>query len=965
MNISNSLLKSIQVFRVTCVLLAVAATHAAAQSVVVSIGSGSAAPGASITVPVMTTASGGAQPAAVRWTIGYPSADLSIVNITAGASVTAASKSIACSSTAGSTTCVAYGINSNIIGNGALANVTFMVASGSLHTSAAVSLSGPAAASGPGSSIPGTGVGGTITIVQSVQPTLTSLICSPSSLGPSGVSGCTVTLSSAALAGGFAVALASNNPYLTVLPSVTVTAGTLSAGFSASAGVTVPTPQTAIVTASAPGGSQTFSLNIAASTWTITGAVGTTGSGATIALTGTSTASTTANTSGAYMFSGLANGSYTITPSLSGYTFSPASLTVTVSGANVTAPPFTVSRNNSGPGFITGYAGSDVRNDYSGWVGTQLTVGSSPLAVTSVGRACLAGNFSTHTVKFVNAATGQDVAGGSASVNMAGCAAGQSVYAALLTPITLQAGLNYYLVSSEVQGGDTWYDIGAVTTTSDALVPNSVYSYSGSWISYGSTNTSFVPPNFQYTVASGAPFITAYAGSKVRNDYSGWVGTQLTVGSSSLTVTSVGRACLAGNSSTHTVKFVNVSTGQDVSGGSASVSMAGCTAGHSVYATLLTPISLQAGLSYYLVSSEVQGGDTWYDLGAVSTTSDASVPNSVFSYSGSWISFGSANTSFVPPNFEYTVASGAAYITGYAGSNARNDYGGWVGTQLTVGSSSLTVASVGRACLAGNSSTHTVKFVNAATGQDVAGGSASVNMAGCTAGHSVYAALLTPISLQAGLSYYLVSLEVQGGDKWYDLGAVSTTSDASVTNSVYAYLGTWIRFGSTNTSYVPPNFEYSVASSTAFITGYTGSDVRNDYDGWVGTQLTVGSSSLTVTSVGRACLAGNSGTHTVKFVNAATGQDVSGGSASVNMAGCTAGHSVYVALPAAISLQVGLSYYLVSLEVGGGDKWYDLGAVSTTSDAVVTNSVYTYLGSWIGFGTANTSFVPPNFRYHF
>src|SRR6202035_375277 len=71
------------------------------------------------------------------------------------------------------------------------------------------------------------------------------------------------------------------------------------------------------------------SFTATAQTWTITGGVGTAGSGATIALTGTSTATTTANASGSYTFSGLANGAYTVTPSKSGYTFSPVSVAVT------------------------------------------------------------------------------------------------------------------------------------------------------------------------------------------------------------------------------------------------------------------------------------------------------------------------------------------------------------------------------------------------------------------------------------------------------------------------------------------------------------------------------------------------------------------------------------------------------------------------------------------------------------
>ena len=49
----------------------------------------------------------------------------------------------------------------------------------------------------------------------------------------------------------------------------------------------------------------------------------------------TGTVSTTTNSSGAYTLASLANGNYTLTPSLSGYSFSPTSRSVSVSGANV------------------------------------------------------------------------------------------------------------------------------------------------------------------------------------------------------------------------------------------------------------------------------------------------------------------------------------------------------------------------------------------------------------------------------------------------------------------------------------------------------------------------------------------------------------------------------------------------------------------------------------------------------
>jgi hypothetical protein len=67
------------------------------------------------------------------------------------------------------------------------------------------------------------------------------------------------------------------------------------------------------------------------------------GSGATVTLSGTANGTTTADGSGNYGFSGLSNGSYTVTPSKSGYSFSPAAQSATITGANVANLNFTVS----------------------------------------------------------------------------------------------------------------------------------------------------------------------------------------------------------------------------------------------------------------------------------------------------------------------------------------------------------------------------------------------------------------------------------------------------------------------------------------------------------------------------------------------------------------------------------------------------------------------------------------------
>jgi hypothetical protein len=71
-------------------------------------------------------------------------------------------------------------------------------------------------------------------------------------------------------------------------------------------------------------------------TWSISGTItpASYGSGATVTLTGTSNGSTTADPSGNYSFSGLTNGSYTVTPTKAGFTFNPPSQGVTINNAN-------------------------------------------------------------------------------------------------------------------------------------------------------------------------------------------------------------------------------------------------------------------------------------------------------------------------------------------------------------------------------------------------------------------------------------------------------------------------------------------------------------------------------------------------------------------------------------------------------------------------------------------------------
>lgn len=101
-----------------------------------------------------------------------------------------------------------------------------------------------------------------------------------------------------------------------------------------------------------------------ASTYSIAGSVTLNGSGlsgVTITLTGSGSTSTITNSNGNYTFADAQNGSYTVTPSMTGYTFTPANQAVTINGANATASNFIASAQFSqqGPKLVgTGAVGS-------------------------------------------------------------------------------------------------------------------------------------------------------------------------------------------------------------------------------------------------------------------------------------------------------------------------------------------------------------------------------------------------------------------------------------------------------------------------------------------------------------------------------------------------------------------------------------------------------------------------------
>ena len=82
--------------------------------------------------------------------------------------------------------------------------------------------------------------------------------------------------------------------------------------------------------------------------------------GVTLMLSGPASSKTTSGADGTFTFEGLSDGSYIVTPRLSGYTFNPSSRKIPVSGENIAGCDFTATKN-PGPYSISGIVSGDVQ----------------------------------------------------------------------------------------------------------------------------------------------------------------------------------------------------------------------------------------------------------------------------------------------------------------------------------------------------------------------------------------------------------------------------------------------------------------------------------------------------------------------------------------------------------------------------------------------------------------------------
>lgn len=133
------------------------------------------------------------------------------------------------------------------------------------------------------------------------------------------------------------------------------------------------------------------------------------------------------------------------------------------------------------------------RNNYSGWVGVQFTVGGSDIDVTHIARWVINGSTGTREVAIWNATGSTKLA--SASLDLS---AFSDEWGWEPLSYTLSASTTYRLVSLEVSGGAQWHDSSSgYTTTSAATLIRSAYGSPSPSIGY-STGRMYVPVTFGY-----------------------------------------------------------------------------------------------------------------------------------------------------------------------------------------------------------------------------------------------------------------------------------------------------------------------------------------------------------------------------------------------------------------------------------------------------------------------------------
>jgi hypothetical protein len=218
-----------------------------------------------------------------------------------------------------------------------------------------------------------------------------------------------------------------------------------------------------------------MSATVAGQTYSVSGTVTSNSTGLAGVTVTTTGATATTNASGSYTLSGLAAGSYTLTPSLAGYTFSPATRTTAVSNASVTAQNFAATAAS-----VTPPPSTNACIPYK--VGNSMTysssVGSSVGTITAVSGSDITtqSSFGTMTISMSSTVTGCNLSSSVSQITSSGSYSSANSWSPPLPTMPSSFATGYTeTVSSTLTSSSTIVSCsGPQTTTFTVIGPESI-----------------------------------------------------------------------------------------------------------------------------------------------------------------------------------------------------------------------------------------------------------------------------------------------------------------------------------------------------------------------------------------------------------------------------------------------------------------------------------------------------------
>ena len=568
-------------------------------------------------------------------------------------------------------------------------------------------------------------------------------------------------------------------------------------------------------------------------------------------------------------------------------------------------------------------------------MGLRFVVGSNPLVVRALGRIYTNWEYPDHELRLIHAATNATVA--TVLWTASGGIDGQIHYATLAAPVIMAADTEYYLASKEIPGRDQSHRCNTVaTTTNAASVISSIYSHNGStWTPYGTSGNStcggvdlmycvssqqFLPPTEVF--ASNGAF-----NDKVRvtwNTVSGAANYQLY------------RAASAEGVKTAITPWQPSTTFDDST----------APVGSTVY--------------YWVKAALDKNGGQASDFSAAAsgwrTTPTANPPPGVAASDGALC--GRVRVS-------WNAVVGATHYQVYRASSET-------GTKIAISPWQTAITYDDITALA------STNFYWVRAAMDGSGGGASdysppdrgfagggpIAPTGITASDGTYAGF---VRVTWNASQDATGYDVYRDGMLVGRSRIPTYDDVPGNPGTHQYTVLARNDCGASAFGLPDSGNagaFLPCTPTPLLTDATLGPLRNDYSGWMGMRFVVGANPLQVSALGRIYIDGNTQSHELRLVNAATGATAA--SVLWMPAGGTHNQIKYATLPAPVILAANTEYYLVSQETAGGDFSYgDNTRITTTAAAVVLASASSDDGSmWWRYGTFGSyGYGPLDLKY--